>query len=202
MPIRSVFAMVLLLGTSAVVAAQQILTDPAYSAYNAVFADMQFPKRDPLILIIATTQSTQCGDQGTGMVLINGCGMWAPPQTAAAVHDVLRKDWPRMYDSTWTNFLQVNKTQLPLQNRVNPPWRHEFRNFTNEPAATEKPDGVVLLSAVGFNSDRSQAIVYVLFLSYMEGATTSGNLFLLKKTPSGLWQIDGRETLIEMASGN
>lgn len=178
--------------------AQQPRTDPAYAVYNAIFANMQFPKPDPLILIIATTQSSQCGDRGTSMVLINGCGIWGPPQTPEAVHDVLRKAWPQLSDSTWKSFIEANQTQSPLQNSVNPPWRHDFINFSDKKQSPEKPDGVVLLSSVGFNSDKSQALVYVLFLSYMQEATTSGNLFLVRRTSPGAWVIDGRETLIEM----
>jgi hypothetical protein len=200
MPVRSFFVIPLLCISLASSSAQQPSKDPAYAVYNAVFRIMQFPKPDPLILIIASTQSLQCGDTGTGMVLMNGCGIWAPPQTAEVVHEVTQKNWPQMSESTWKSFLSANQKQSTLRDQMTTTWRHQFNNFSDTSPSPAKPDAVILLSSVGFNTDKSQALVYVLLLSYMQRVRTSGTLFLVKKLQSGSWAIDGKETLIETTS--
>lgn len=54
-----------------------------------------------------------------------------------------------------------------------------------------------LFSRVGLNKEGTQALVYVLFFSYMTCVPTSGNFFLFQLNSPGEWDPIGRLTSME-----
>ena len=64
--------------------------------------------------------------------------------------------------------------------------------------AWKSPDGAIFFSRVGFSTDHKQALVYVLFFSYMENVPTSGNFFLFQSNDAKHWEAIGRTTYMEM----
>jgi hypothetical protein len=167
-----------------------------YQVYNAVLALMQFPKENALLKIADTTLNTGCGDASGNPVLMNGCGMFGPPTTAEATYAPARHALPSMERSTWEALLSESKSSTVLHDSFQSAWSHEVFNITKA-AEGRKADGIIFLSPVGLSSNGKEALVYVLFFSYMEHVSTSANLFLLRTNQAGDWVPAGRFTVME-----
>jgi hypothetical protein len=166
--------------------------------YNAVMVLMKFPIQSPHIVIADTTLNSGCGEESGNPVLMNGCGLFGPPSTAGEVGDLVEKSMPQMAQITWRNFVRQSASSVKLQDSFQSPWPHEVSNLNVPGSGSWKsPDGVILFSKVGFSADRKQALVYVLFLSYMKNVPTSGNFFLFQSTMAGQWEPIGRVAYME-----
>jgi hypothetical protein len=166
--------------------------------YNAVLALMKFPIQSPHILIANTTLNSGCGEESGNPVLMNGCGLFGPPSTAGEVGGLVEKSMPQMAQITWRNFVQQSASSVKLQDSFQSPWPHEVSNL-NVPGtgSWKSPDGAIFFSKVAFSDDREQALVYVLFFSYMKNVPTSGNFFLFQSTKAGRWEPIGRVPYME-----
>jgi len=175
------------------------VTAKEYQVYNAVLGLMQFPKSDPRIIIVNKTLNTRCGDESGNPVLINGCGIWGPPiSTTEETNQQLRREWPKMAQSTWESFTTSNLSSGVLQDKLRCSWTHRLVDMSSQAAPDWKnPDGAIFFSRVGFNNEQSEALVYVLFFSYMKQIHTSGNFFLFRVNPSKDWEPAGRFTYME-----
>ena len=171
-----------------------------YQVYNAVLALMQFPKSDPRIIIVNKTLNTRCGDESGNPVLMNGCGIWVSPiSTTEDTNQHLRREWPTMAQSTWVSFTTSNSSSGVLQDRLTSSWPHRLVDMSSQSAPDWKnPDGAIFFSRVGFDSEQNEALVYVLFFSYMKQVRTSGNFFLFRVNPGKNWEPAGRFTYMEM----
>jgi hypothetical protein len=175
------------------------VTRNEYQVYNAVLGLMQFPKSDPRIIIVNKTLNTRCGGQSGNPVLINGCGIWGPPiSTAEETNQQLRHEWPQMAQSTWESFTTSNSSSGVLQDELTSSLPHRLVDMSSQSAPDWKnPDGAIFLSRVGFNSEQNEALVYVLFFSYVKQIHTSGNFFLFRIKPGKDWESAGRFTYME-----
>jgi hypothetical protein len=170
--------------------------------YEAVFDLMQFPKENPHVLIANTTLNSGCGERSGNPVLMNGCGMWGPPSSIQEVGKLLHHSWPQIAQATWHDLVRKSATSARLQDTLKVPWPHKVVDLASKIPPTEEwkfPDGVIFLSRVGLNVKRSEAIVYVLFFSYMEEVSTSGNFFLFRLNQNKHWEPAGRVTYMKKA---
>ena len=166
--------------------------------YNAVFALMKVPKAEPKVLISSVTLNSGCGETSGNPVLLNNCGIFAPPTTADGLETLLRQQTPTLASTTWLSFIHQNARSETLSDQFKTPWPHVVAEVSNSSSSPWKAiDGAIFLSRVGFSTDRTQAVVYVLFFSYMPGVPTSGNFFLFHLDGSGAWQPIGRVTSMQ-----
>jgi hypothetical protein len=54
------------------------------------------------------------------------------------------------------------------------------------------PDMTVFLSRVGFNSKKTEAIVYILAFSYLDRTATTGDYLRFRMGPDKTWTLAGR----------
>ncbi len=164
--------------------------------YDVVLNLMQFPKDQAYIKIANGTLNTGCGEASGNPVLMNNCGMFGAPATAEATYPVARQAFPNMQQSTWIDLLNKSKASRLLQDSFHTSWTHEVSDI-GKAAGGRKADGVIFLSAVGLSARRDEALVYVLFFSYMEHVPTSANLFLCRVNGSGEWRPTARLAVVE-----
>ena len=189
---------IFLVGSGFALGEQGDATNSDFPVYNAVLALMQFPKPRPRIVINEKTLNSGCGESSRNTVLMNGCGIFGQGSTASEVGDDLQQSMPELDRAIWAHFTGQVTTSINLPDKFLSPWPHAVVDL-NAPLADpwKSPDGVILLSRIGYNPDHTKALVYVLFLSYMQEVPTSGNFFLFQRTGKEPWQPVGRTTYIE-----
>lgn len=181
--------------------AQTDITSMDYQVYDAVLDLMQFPMQAPHIVIADTTLNSGCGDKSNNPVRMNDCGIWSPESSAKELGALLHQSIPQMDSTTWNNLISKNAASTKLQDNLKSPWPHKVRDIATKSTEGEdwsSPNGIILFSQIGFNDKKDEALVYVLFLSYMKGAPTSGNFFLFRKDQAEQWMPAGRVTYMQM----
>jgi hypothetical protein len=194
-------AIALCVGTAAFLASAQApnrsaVSEDDYRVYNAVLDLMQFPKNDVHVVISDATLNFKCGGESGNPTLANGCSFLAiPPDTADQIRELLRKKWPDLAKSTWADFQEKNNEGAKLTDSFVTPWKHRLVGADiHDDGAKEwdSPDMELFLSRVGFNVQKSEAVVYVLSFSYMDQVPTGGDYFLFRLNEQKKWQPNGR----------
>ncbi|MGA8038193.1 MAG: hypothetical protein WA823_08730 [Candidatus Acidiferrales bacterium] len=168
-----------------------------YKVFESVLGLMDhIPKADPRINIYDVTLNSKCGDDADPAPLANGCTfLWIKPDNAQGVNELLRQDWKDMDDSTWLDFVATNSASVGLHEPIATPWKHNLVGPRAESSKdADSPDLTIFLSRVGFNPKKTEAIVYVLTISYMNQVKTAGDYFLFRTDKSGSWKVKGRVT--------
>jgi hypothetical protein len=174
-----------------------------YKVYEAVFGLMnRIPKEDPYVGIFSLTLNTKCGAEAGPVPLYNGCTFfWAKPDTADTVKTKLRGWSVDVSDSTWSDFEAKNTESASLREPITTPWRHKLINPSDEPPkGSDSPDLGVFVSRVGFNENKTEAIVYLLTFSYIGNVPSTGDYFLFRADKDGHWQATQRLTYITIDS--
>ena len=202
-PARKILMFSLAIGISACTGSSRAQTEAAsidYRVYDAVLDTMQFPIKDPHIVISDTTLNIGCGDKSNNPVRLNDCGIWSPESAKNQVETVLQQSFPEMESATWNNLVSRNAMSIKLQDSFQSSWPHQVRDIAtkSQEKVWSHPDGIVLLSQVGFNGKKNEALVYVLFLSYIKQVHTSGNFFLVRMAAANQWKIVERATYMEI----
>jgi len=168
-----------------------------YRVYEAVLGLMDhIPKEDPHVTISKVTLNSKCGEDAYPSPLANGCTfLWMKPDTANSVKQLLRTEWAELDNSAWLDFERKNVESVHLHEPISTPWKHKLIGSGDEPSKDwESPDLTLFLSRVGFNQEKTQAIVYVLTFSYMDQVATGGDYFLFRIDKTGHWKPSGRVT--------
>lgn len=170
---------------------------PDFQIYNGVLALMQFPKQDPRIIIADTTLNSGCGEGSGNPVLLNGCGIIAA-SAVAEVGTLVTKSLPQLSPTTWQDLFAQSTSSTKLHDAFQSPWPHAVVDISAPRSDPWKsPDGAILFSRIGWNKEHTQALVYVLFFSYIKGLPTSGNFFLFPVNSGSQWEPTGRVTYME-----
>ena len=189
------FILLSLLGASCV--AQQQPANEEYRVYEAVLKLINsIPTSDPHVAIYDRTLSSHCGGDADNPVLAKGCTfLWVKPDTDQDVERMLRRGFHGLESSTWKNFKLRNATSTTLHDPLSTPWKHRFTG-PDAPAdgspEWQSPDLTIYLSQVGFNSKKTEAIVYVLTFSYVGRAETSGDYLRLRLGADKSWALAGQ----------
>jgi hypothetical protein len=168
-----------------------------YKVYEAVFSLMDhIPKEDPHVTIFKVTLNSKCGEDAYPAPLMNGCTfLWAKPDTAETIKELLKEEWGEMENSTWSDFVRINAARARLHDPISTPWKHKLVGPGDEPSKDwESPDLTIFLSRVGFNQKKTEAVVYVLLFSYMSQVSTAGDYFLFRMDRANHWAPAGRVT--------
>jgi hypothetical protein len=193
--LRQVLAAILLCGAAWSASAQEQPAKEEYRVYEAVLGQLNsIPKADPHVEIYDRTLNSKCDGQADNPVLANGCTFfWVSPDTSQDVEQRLRKRWRGLERSTWKSFKTSNTGSVILHDPISTPWKHRFRG-TNSPGDKdwESPDMTIFLSRVGFNSRKTEAVVYVLVFSYEGRVATTGDYLLFRAGPDKAWTLTGR----------
>ena len=168
-----------------------------YKVYEAVLDLLdRVPKMDPHITISDVTLNSKCGEDAYPSPLANGCTfLWIAPDTPADVKELLRQDWADLDDSTWTNFVANNAVSARLREPIATRLQHKLVG-DSDPLSQDSasPDLAIFLSRVGFNQNKTEAIVYVLIFSNMANVSTAGDYFLFRLDKQEHWKAQGRVT--------
>jgi len=177
--------------------AQEQPTTEEYRVYEAALKLMDStPKADLHVVIYDRTLSETCDAGGENPVLANGCTFfWVKPDTSDDVEQKLRARFHGLERSTWKNFKTSNAASITLHDPLSTPWKHRFTG-TSTPVDGSKewdsPDMTIFLSRVGFNSKKTEAIVYVLAFSYLDRTATTGDYLRFRAGPDKTWILAGR----------
>jgi hypothetical protein len=167
-----------------------------YRVFNVVLSVMKLPKDDPHVVIENVTLNFRCGAESNNPTLANGCSFLAlTPATSGDVGELLTEKWPSMAKSTWADFQQKNGASAVLKDSFVTPWKHRLVGPDIPDDGSKEwhsPDIALIVSRVGFNAQKDEAVVYFLVFSYMEQVETGGDYFLLKLDDSKQWALKGR----------
>jgi hypothetical protein len=177
--------------------AQEQPSNEEYRVYEAALNLMDsIPKPDLHVVIYDRTLKGNCDADGDNPVLAKGCTfLWVKPDTADAVEEKLRSRWHGLSRSAWKNFKTNNAASITLHDPISTPWKHRLTGTDSQgdgAAEWESPDMTIFLSRVGFNSKKTEAIVYVLVFSYMGHAATTGDYLRFRAGPDKVWSLAGR----------
>ena len=177
--------------------AQEQPANEEYRVYEAVLKLMDtIPKEDPHVAIYDRTLTSKCAAEGDNPVLAKGCTfLWVKPDTDADVERTLRRRFHGLDRSTWKNFKANNASSITLHDPIAAPWKHRITgSYTPAEVSAEwaSPDMTVYLSRVGFNSRRTEAIVYVLAFSYVGRMATTGDYLRFRLGADKQWTLAGR----------
>lgn len=177
------------------------------AAVNGLFDDKAL--KDRKLLIENKTVSFECGANSCNRLDVgNGCsGMREPRQYPDQVAMQFRQSMTQLEPSTWDDFKKNNEHCSALQNEF--PLKHDYLWMENstrqamigkspatdlteqEQAAWSQADKV-FLSEPGFNSDHTQALLY-LGVACHEQCSWFGYLLLAKV--NGEWTAVGHHTM-------
>lgn len=177
------------------------------AAVNGLFDDKAL--KDRKLLIENKTVSFECGANSCNRLDVgNGCsGMREPKQYPDQVAMQFRQTMTQLEPSTWEDFKKNNEHCSPLQNEF--PLKHEYlwmENSTKQAMIGKRPAtdlteqeqaawsqyDKVFLSQPGFNSDHTQAVLY-LGVACHEQCSWFGYLLLAKV--NGEWTAIGHYTV-------
>jgi hypothetical protein len=202
-----------------------------YQVYEAALAQLESqPNPELHVAIYERTLSGNCRSRADNPVLVKGCTfLWIKPQKPEDVEQMLRSHWRHFPKSAWKNFIQQNGTSVALREPIVTPWKHrlvsratasgegrdvstgsgaapEHAGQTADNAAWRRPDMMVFLSRVGFNSKHTDAIVYVLVFSYQDQTAVTGDYLRFRRevhkgVPTN-WSLAGRVNYFSSAKGS
>ena len=172
-------------------------TNEEYRVYEAALNLMDAaPKVDLHVTIYDRTLSEKCDAGADAPVFANGCTFfWVKPDTADDVEQKLRTRFHGLERSTWKNFIKSNAASTPLHDPLATPWKHRFMGTSAAVDGSKEwdsPDMTVFLSRVGFNSKKTEAIVYILAFSYLDRNATTGDYLRFRVGPDKTWTLAGR----------
>jgi len=177
-----------------------------YAVYNAVLDNINPPKEDLHVLIFPKTMSFGCAKWKENVPLANGCSFLAfPPNTPAKIEQLLKSEWPQMSQSTWTAFKEQNDLSAYLGDSFVTLWKHQLAADPDDPTTNKRiedrpsTDFMLILSRVGFNSAKNEAMLCVVLFSYMDLLHTGGDYFLLRLNNANQWIIQGRVRYFEFS---
>jgi hypothetical protein len=185
------------LSASGIAHAQEQPSIEEYRVYEAALGLINStPKADLHVAIYDRTLNVSCDDNGNNPVLAKGCTFfWVKPDTSDDVEQKLRTRFHGLERSTWKHFKASNAASITLHDPLSTPWKHRFMG-TSAPADGSKewdsPDMTIFLSRVGFNSKKTEAIVYVLVFSYLDRTATTGDYLRFRLRPDKSWSLAGR----------
>ena len=168
-----------------------------YRVYEAVLKLMDtIPKQDPHVAINDRTLTSKCAAEGDNPVLAKGCTfLWVKPDTDEDVERTLRRRFHGLRRSTWKNFKANNASSVTLHDPISAPWKHRITgSYTPAELSGEwaEPDMTIYLSRVGFDSKKTEAIVYVLVFSYVGRMAATGDYLRFLMGADKQWTLAGR----------
>jgi hypothetical protein len=195
--LHHVLATIFLCGIACSTHAQEQPANEEYRVYEAVLNLIDsIPKADPHVAIYDRTLNSKCDGAADNPVLANGCTfLWVSPDTAEDVEQILRTRWRGLEKSTWKHFKATNAASIMLHEPITTPWKHRLTGMKtpgDDLKEWESPDMTIFLSRVGFNSKKTEAMVYVLVFSYVGRAATTGDYLRFRVGPDKAWSLAGR----------
>ncbi len=197
-----IVAMFLLRSTSAqqsTALSQAGLTIDEYKVYAAVIDSFQRAARSSHPMVADLTSSFKCGSSDNGMT-VSGCnGLRDISETAEERMRIVKRDVTLLEGGTITDFLAKNSVSVSIEPKIPTSNRYGmYGGVDHGPTPTGWDHGdYIILSRVGFNSARSQALVNVSFMSG-KNANDSGGKYLFFVMTNGRWLQQGSSAVWEL----
>ena len=203
----------LVLGCALHAFASQPAAGEEYRVYEAALAQLDSPPNPKLhVAIYDRTLNGNCDRPTENPVLAKGCTfLWIKPQTPDDVEQMLRLRWRHFPKAAWKTFVRQNASSEHLHEPLVTPWPHRLMGGEAPRAAAasasghagkvdaelwRRPDMAIFLSRVGFNRKQTEAILYVLVFSYVDGPAVSGDYLLFRAQQRAgeekSWALAGR----------
>lgn len=167
-----------------------------FAVYNAVLDEIQFPQGSTHVLLADDTLNFKCGADSGNPILFNGCsGMIVPPDTPEKIRRLLNDGFDKMGELTWSDFERKNMRSFKLQDSFVTAWKHMLVGpdiRADNSKEWDSPNCTFYFSSVGFNPEKTEAIVFVLLSSNMENVPSSGDYFLYRLDSAKKWNPNGR----------
>jgi len=193
----AIFMCGILCNPAGIAHAQEQPSNEEYRVYESALGLLSSsPTADLHVAIYDRTLNGSCEGDGNNPVLAKGCTFfWVKPDTSDDVEQKLRARFHGLERSTWKHFKASNTASITLHDPLSTPWQHRFTG-TGTPVDGSKewnsPDMTVFLSRVGFNSKKTEALVYVLVFSYLDRTATTGDYLRFRAGPDKTWTLAGR----------
>lgn len=172
-----------------------------YEIYNAALNGMQFPKEDVHVLIFDQTLRFGCTKTSDNAISVNSCSFLAiAPDTPKQIMKLLRDSWPQVSKSTCDEFERQNGTSAKLRDSLVTSWKHRLVGGDIKDSGGSEWDSAdfeVFFSRVGFDPQRTEAVVYVLLFSHVDQVQTGGDYFFFRRDKSNGWEMKGRVRYFE-----
>ncbi len=150
-------------------------------------------------MIANRTSTFECGSPHNGMSM-GGCnGLQSSGETPQQRMQIVQHDLPQLQQSTLADFMAKNNRTAWIDAKL--PTKSQYVMFglahaDPMPPRWEHPD-FFYFSRVGFNSEHTQALVHVSFMSGTN-ASNSGGKYVLFTKASGQWRRDGSSAVWEL----
>jgi hypothetical protein len=182
--------------------AQQATTNPSpeeYAVMGSLLDGFQSAGLASHPLVADHTSTFECGTACNGMAM-GGCnGLRGNDETPAQRLDIVKRDLPNLEGSTLKDFESKNQHCSTIANKIasqQPLFLFGESHTEKLPPGWEHPD-FFYFSRVGFNTQQTQALIHVSFMSGTNGADSGGKYFLLNKqndkwestSSSAVWQL-------------
>jgi hypothetical protein len=171
--------------------AQQPSTSPSaeeYAVMGAMLDGFHDAGRASHPIVADYTATFDCNSICNGMK-VSGCnGLALNDETSEQRLTIVKRDLPDLDQTTIPDFEAKNRHCSKIADKI--PSQSPFFLFGNDhpqklPAGWEKAD-FFYFSRVGFNAQRTQALVNVSFMSGTDGTRSGGKYFLLRHE-NGKW---------------
>jgi hypothetical protein len=193
----------LVVSVSCVAFAQQASTEPSPEEYRVLAAAIDGFRSARLAShpIVADHTSTFACSSGCNGFATGGCnGLRGKDETPSDRLAIVKRDLPQLEQTTISDFKLKNEQCSEIAKRIPTGSPYILFGVSNEklPSGWEHPD-FFYFSRVGFNPQRTQALVHISFMSGTNATTSGGKYFLLLKQ-NGKWDLKGSSAVWELVS--
>jgi hypothetical protein len=181
------------------VSAESTLTASEYEVLAAVIDFFRTEDIASHPMIANRTSTFECGSPHNGMSM-GGCnGLQGSGETPQQRMQIVQRDLPNLQPSVIADFMAKNNKTAWIDAKL--PTKRQYVMFglahaDPMPSGWEHPD-FFYFSRVGFNTEHTQALVHVSFMSGTN-ASNSGGKYVLFTKANGEWKRDGSSAVWEL----
>jgi hypothetical protein len=148
--------------------------------------------------IADSTSTFSCDKTSCNGFLLGSCnGMRSEGESISLRMSYVKRDIPVLQESTISSFIEQNQKCAKIDSKI--PTASNYHLFSDPAIPKEwKYSYLVYFSRVGFNSDHTQALLYVGLVSATDPKNSLGRHFILTKI-AGKWMLGEGSSIWQMA---
>jgi len=175
------------------------LTSDELGIYVAFLDSYTKLGRDSRPLIANSTATLACDKSSCDGFLMGSCnGLRTEGETPSEGMRIVKRDLDKLQPGTIDSFLKLNQNCVPIHDKI--PASVRYYLFSDPEIPKDwKYTFLVYFSRVGFNTERTQALIYVGLASSSDARDSGGNCFLFSKVGEK-WLLGGISAVWALAS--
>jgi hypothetical protein len=167
--------------------------------YAAILDSLSQLNANSHILIADKTSTFMCGESAGNGLSIAGCnGLRNSNETPSDRMAIVKRDLPELQKDTLGEFLNANQQYVSITHKISSSANYYLFNDPEKPKDW-KYSFLVYLSRVGFNRERTEALVNIGIFSYADSSLSEGHYVVLRKT-AGKWTLGGTSIVWKLAA--